>query len=389
MGRLTIHQAKRLTEPGRYGDGDGLYLLIAKTGTKSWMQRITIQGKRCDVGLGPFPIVALSEAREKSFDLRREVYHGGDPLENKRISANVPTLREALERVIAEQRGTWKGTKTESDWRAMLRDHAGALLDRPVSSIAGHELRDAVLPLWAGRNETARKLKRRLSALMEWAVFHKYRADNPVTAMKATLPKAEVQRGHYAAVPHQDVAGVLDTIKASTAFLSTRLCFAFTVLTACRSQEARLAEWSEINLEEKTWIIPGQHTKTGRAHRVPLSDAALAVLQEVKANRSKTYKLVFPSKTGFPLTDNTLSKMLRDRSIPGTLHGMRAAFRSWCADSNINRELAEACLAHTVKGVEGAYQRSDLFDGRRRIMEAWASYATGQHEAKVIALRVG
>lgn len=187
-------------------------------------------------------------------------------------------------------------------------------------------------------------------------------------------------------IPHAHVAQALDTIKRSGAAPSTIRCFEFQVLTATRSGEVRLAEWAEIDVTKKMWSIPATRTKTGRAHRVPLSSRTLAILAEAKKSGQHN-ALIFPSARGNPLSDATISKLVRENGINGVPHAIaRACFRSWCADVNVSREVAEACLAHVVKGVEGAYQRSDLFERRRSVMQQWSDYITGAPRAYVIPL---
>ena len=254
-----------------------------------------------------------------------------------------------------------------------------------MSEITAADVLDIVGGIWTDRHETAKKVKRRLGAVLAWAVTKGYRADNPVQAITAALPKADNLKGHFKAIPHEEVRTAIETVRASKANPSTVRCFEFLVLTATRSGEARLMTWDEVDLRKRTWIIPAARTKTGKEHRVPLSSRACEILREAQTGSESA--LVFPSARGKALSDATISKLVRENGINGVPHAIaRACFRSWCADVNVSREVAEACLAHVVKGVEASYQRSDLFERRRSVMQKWSDYVTGAPSADVIPL---
>lgn len=221
-----------------------------------------------------------------------------------------------------------------------------------------------------------------MSKVFKWAMAHGHLDhDNPAgEAIGEALPKMPAVRAHLRALPYSQVAGALAIVEESHASNAVKLCFRFLILTAARSGEARGARWTEIDLTRRVWIIPGERMKSGREHRVPLSDSALEVLR--KARSLGGDHLVFPSplKQG-QLSAMTLTKLLRDFGLAdrATVHGFRSSFRDWCADSNKPRQLAEAALAHQVYGVEAAYFRSDLFDRRRELMEQWANYIAESH----------
>ncbi|MCY4131172.1 MAG: integrase arm-type DNA-binding domain-containing protein [Nitrospira sp.] len=386
MAKLTATKVKAITEPGMYGDGGTLFFCVAPGGSKSWIQRITINGKRHDMGLGGWPLTSLAEAREQAFENRKLARSGGDPLALKR-RPDVPTFREAVEKVIAIHEPTWKdGGKTAKLWRATLRDYALPKIGhKRVSDITSADVLSVVSAIWNTKHETARKVKRRTGTVLKWAVVQGYRADNPVDALSAALPKADNHKGHFRTIHHSNVTEAVSVVRASGANRSTVLAYEFLTLTAGRSSEVRLARWEEVDLDTRTWTIPSARMKAAREHRVPLSSRALAILNEAKMRFGES-GLIFPASGSGAISDATLSKLSRENDIQGTPHGMRAAFRSWCADANISREIAEACLAHTVKGVEGAYQRSDLFKRRRSVMQKWADYVTGAPRADVIPL---
>ena len=388
MGKLTFKTIQALSIPGLYGDGGTLFLRVTPGGTKQWVQRLVIRTKRQDLGLGGFPLTGLAEARDKAFHNRKIARNGGDPLRERRQRDHVPTFADALAQVIALHEGTWKDKgRTREQWQNSMKHYVLPSLGRlRVSDIEARDVLQIVGPLWTEKNETAMKIKRRVSVVMDWAVMQGYRIDNCVTALKGNLPKTDTLKGHYKMIPHEDVAAALAKTRTSAAYPSTIACFEFAVLTASRSQEARGATWEEINLGSATWDIPGTRTKTGKAFRVPLSRRAVDLLEEQKA-RTGHSPFVFPSPRGGILSDATISKMVRENGINGVPHAIaRACFRSWCADVNVSREVAEACLAHVVKGVEGAYQRSDLFERRRSVMQKWADYIIGAPRADVIPL---
>ena len=385
-GPLTYAKVKSLTKPGFYGDGGTLYLRIAPGGSKQWVQRLVIRGRRHDLGLGGWPLVSLQEAREAAFENRKQARQGKDPLAAKHLEA-APTFEDALEKVILLHQPTWKdGGRTANSWRACLKQYAMPKIGRRrVSEITAADVLDIVGGIWTDRHETAKKVKRRLGAVLAWAVTQGYRSDNPVQAITVALPKADNLKGHFKAIPHEEVRTAIETVRASQAHPSTIRCFEFLILTAARSAEARLMTWDEVDLRKRTWIVPAARTKTGKEHRVPLSTRACEILRESQAGSQSP--LVFPSARGKALSDATISKLVRQNGINGVPHAIaRACFRSWCADVNVSREVAEACLAHVVKGVEGAYQRSDLFESRRSVMQQWADYVTGAPSADVIPL---
>ena len=381
MGRLNAAMVRGLAKPGRYGDGGTLFLNIAPGGSKSWIQRLAIDGKRHDIGLGGFPLVTLREAREAAFENRRLARRGGDPLAAKR-RASAPTFQEAAERTFEANRARWRNNKTTSNWlQGMAKRVLPVLGDMRVDAIGREDVLRILTPIWTGKPEIARKLRSRIRAVLAWAQAHGHVQHNVAgEAIDGALPAMPAVKAHFRALPHPEVGAALETIETSRASVSAKACLRFVVLAACRSGEARLATWGEIDLEARTWRVPASRMKGGAEHRVALSDAALDVLESVRPLRDRS-DLLFPSPSmpGKPLSDMTLTKVLRDTGLAGraTVHGFRSSFRDWCADTGKPREIAEAALAHTVGGVEGAYFRSDLFERRRRLMDQWAQYVVG------------
>ena len=373
--KLTAAFVRTVTAPGKYHDQHGLILRIHHAESKQWIWRGTVRGKVRDFGLGGFPYVTLAEARETAFQYRKLARAGGDP-GALRTGRSVPTFHEAAETAIQLHEVGWRdGGKSAKQWRASLEAYAMPRLGRRrVSDINTADVMAVLLPIWNEKRETARRVRQRISTVMRWAVAEGHRHDNPAgEAIGAALPKNGHQRRHQTALPHPDVADAIRKVRESDAYLTTKLALEFVTLTATRSGEVRGARWGEVDLEAATWTVPGGRMKSKREHAVPLSARALEVLEAAR-HLSDGSGLVFPSPTGRVLSDNTLSKLLRELEIPAVVHGMRSSFRDWCADTGQPREVAEHALAHVVRGVEGAYQRSSMFDRRRELMLAWASY---------------
>ncbi|WP_419166417.1 tyrosine-type recombinase/integrase [Candidatus Palauibacter sp.] len=380
--RLTAAFVRTVERPGRYGDGrggHGLSLLVKSTASgrwsKTWSQRLRIHGREVNIGLGPYPVVTLTDARRQAIENRRTAWHGGDPR-----GAGIPTFAEAVEKVIEIHRASWRpGGGSEDQWRSSLRRFAFPRLEhKRVDKITTGDVMAVVGPMWNERRETARRVRQRIGAVMKWAVAKGYREDNPAgDAIGAALPKNGAPRKHHRALPHRDVTGALRAVRASRAWAGTRLCFEFLVLSATRSGEARLARWDEIDLEGATWTVPADRTKTGREHRVPLAARALEVLAEAREIADGS-GVIFPGVRGGPMSKMALPMLLRRLEIPATAHGFRTSFRVWAGDAGVAREVAEACLAHAVRDrTEAAYARGTLFARRRDVMAQWAAYIGG------------
>ena len=389
--RLSARFVSTVREPGRYGDGrgsGGLSLLVKRTVrgdlAKSWSQRIIVDGRPHNLGLGTWPHVTLAEAREKCATNRAARRRGELVLTGRRRT--IPTFAEAAEKVISIHATGWKnGSVSEKDWRASLRDYAMPRLGAiQVHRIKTADVMAVLLPIWNEKRVTAKRVRQRVSAVMRWAVAQGYREDNPAgEAIGAALPKNGVRPQHLAALPYVEVSAAIETVRASGAYHAIILAFEFLVLTACRGGEVRGARWSEIDFQAREWCVPAERMKAARTHRVPLSTRALAVLREASALRDNS-GLVFPSVTGRPLSHGLLSKLVRDLGIPAVPHGFRSSFRDWAAEcSDAPREVCELALAHVNSDrVEAAYRRTDLFEKRRELMEQWALFLAGTGDKK-------
>ena len=377
MRQLTAAFVRTVTVPGKYGDQHGLILRVTPSGSKQWIWRGTIRGKRRDLGLGGYPYTSLAEARQTAFEYRKLARQGGDPTALRR-DTTAPSFAEACEQVIAMHEPSWKdGGRSADSWRSTLSRLAYPRLgDMPVSEITSEDVLAVVKPVWQSRRETARKLKGRISAVMAWSIAEGHRPDDPTAAVMRALPRNGHQTQHHRALPHADVAAALATVQTSGAWAGTKLAFAFLVLTAGRSGEVRGATWDQIDERAALWTVPAERAKNARAHRVPLSAAALDVLTAAKSLPASA-GLIFPSANGRQISNATMGKLLRQNSIDAVPHGFRSSFRDWCGETGVAREVAEACLAHTVAdATEAAYARSDLLARRRDTMDAWAQYLT-------------
>ena len=395
---LSAAFCRTVAEAGRYCDGDGLYLHVEPSGAKRWVQRLVIRGTSCTLGLGSYKLVSLSEARELALANRKLARSGGDPKADRARTRGVPTFAEAAETVIAIHGETWKHPeRMKTQWRGCLRDHAYPRIGgKGVDQMTTADVMAVLLPLWTRRHATARKLRQRISAIMKWAVAQGYRNDNPTgDAITAALPKRANHVRHLPALPHGEVAGAIATVKASSAWAGTKLCFEFMVLTAVRPGEARGARWEEIDFDAAVWTIPAARMKATREHRVPLSARAVEVLHAAERLRTGSTAaqcagLVFPSARGKQLADARLSKLLDQLGIGAVPHGFRSSFRDWASERTSHpREVVEAALAHVVRNqTEAAYARSDLFDPRRPLMDDWMQYidpARGRRAAAAAA----
>ena len=282
-GVITVAKAKSLTAPGMYRADPTLYLRIAPSGAKHWIQRLTIDGRRHDLGLGGFPLVSLVEAREQAFENRRKVRTGGNPLAEKR-RANVPTFREATARTCEALRPRWGDGKHAADWTSSMERYAFPILgDLRVDRIQREDVLRMLTPIWGRKLETARRVRQRVRSVLRWAHAHGYVGENMAgEALDGALPSLTARKSHFRALPYREVPRALETVRESPASLPARLCFEFLVLTAARSGEARNATWAEMDTEAREWRIPGERMKGGREHRVPLPDAALDLLEQAR-----------------------------------------------------------------------------------------------------------
>jgi len=377
--RLSAAFVRTIKEPGFYGDGHGLYLKVDASGARRWVQRLMIHGKRRDIGLGSASLVSLSEARERALEQRKIARAGDDPIALKRRSTGILTFEEAARKVHDLSRPTWRNEKHGDQWINTMTTYAfPALGSRRIDQISSSDVLAAISSIWNEKPETARRVKQRLSTVFKWAMANGWRTDNPAETITKALPKHDRSKTeHRKALPYDQVGGAIGKIRNSDAGSTTKLAFEFLVLTATRSSETREAVWSEFDLEKGVWTIPAARMKAKKPHRVPLSPRCLAILTEAKSLKRETDDLVFPgTKDTKPLSDMTLSKLMKELKIAAVPHGFRSSFRDWAGETTAHpREVIEFALAHVIKDkAEAAYARSDLFDKRRALMNDWARY---------------
>ncbi|MXW42158.1 MAG: tyrosine-type recombinase/integrase [Acidimicrobiia bacterium] len=379
MSNLTAAKVK-IAGPGKYHDGQGLHLRVTNSGSKSWFLRLSINGRRRDIGLGSWPEVRLADARRKTLEHRSAAADGRDPLAEKR-RAVTPVFRDAAQAVFNTNRPRWRNERHAANWWGSLKKHVFPEIgDMRVDRITQSDVLRVLTPIWTTRPEVARKTRQRIRTILRWAMVHGYVHFNAAgEAIDGALPPMPRVQSHFRSLPHQEVANALAIVDESGASSSAKLCLRFVVLTAARSGEARNAVWDEVDFAAQEWRIPASRMKAASEHRVPLSAAALEVLNYAKDLYDGS-DLVFPSplRPGRPLSDMTLTKILRDLGLSGraTVHGFRASFRTWALEeTDAPWAVAEAALAHTLgDSVQQAYIRGDAYAKRRKLMAQWAGY---------------
>lgn len=386
--KLNVLQASKLTKPGRHGDGGGLYLSISKDGRRRWVfvyrQRGT--GKLREMGLGAASTVTLAKARTQAAAARELLAAGQDPIDDRVTEAEVvPTFGAMAEEVISSLESGWRNPKHRAQWRSTVATYCAPILAKPVDRIATTDVLAILKPIWTTKHETAGRVRGRIEKVLDAAKAKGHRSsENPARwrgHLDHLLAKPKKAQRHHPAMPYDKVPAFIGELREREGVAAR--CLEFTILTAARSGEARGALWSEIDLEAKIWTIPdfdeatGRRMKGNRVHRVPLTERALAIVQELAPLRAAG-DLVFPgTRPGAPLSDMTLDAVLRRMKLkPFTVHGFRSSFKDWATETTaFPNELSEAALAHTTGDkVERAYRRGDALARRRELMQAWASY---------------
>ncbi len=408
VNKLTAKAVQTATGPGLYGDGAGLYLQITetktKTGTglgKSWLLRYSLNGKARYMGLGSLQTFSLAEARERARLFRQKLADGVDPIDERRQKGQIAraeaakriTFREAAEKYIASHRAGWRNEKHADQWAATLTTYAYPFIGKlDVSTIELVHLEKILQPIWTTKTETASRVRGRIEKILGWATTAGYRkGDNPARwngHLQHMLPaRAKVAKVRpQPAMPFQELPAFMEGLRAMKSVSARAL--EFTILTAARTGEAIGARWSEIDFDAKVWTVPGERMKSGREHRVPLSDRAIEILRNIP--REEGGEFVFPgARQGKGLSNMSLLELLRGVRPGLTTHGFRSSFRDWAGDQTAYpREVAEAALAHVIKDkAESAYRRGDALEKRRKLMAAWARYcATPALEGKVLSM---
>jgi integrase len=405
IGKLTALKVDRAKQPGMYADGGGLYLRVTEDGAKNWVFRFMLNGRPRWMGMGPLAIYCLQEARAKALDARRLRHEGIDPIETRKDerlrarleAAKAITFKECADTYIKAHRAGWRNGKHAAQWQATLATYAEPLIGTlPVQAIDTALVLKVLEPIWTTKPETAGRVRGRIEAVLDWAKVREYRQGENPARWRGHLDKLLPARGkvrkvkHHAALPYAELPGFLVALREQEGIAARAL--EFTILTAARTGEAIFARWSEIDLLDKVWTVSAARMKAGREHRVPLSARALGILDEMQVHRHADDGFVFPGgKPGKPLSNMAFLMLLRRMKRDDlTAHGFRSSFRDWSAErTHFPSEVAEMALAHVVGSkVEAAYRRGDLFDKRRRLMDAWAEFlAKAPERGKVVSLR--
>jgi integrase len=407
MGNLTDTAIRGDMVPGKYGDGDGLWLFVSPTGAKRFVFRFKIDGRENSIALGPYPALALAKARLEAAKRRSELAEGKDPAKLRKErraqgrldAALAKTFEQTAQELITSREGRWKNEKHAAQWSSTLatyvypiigalpvstidKDYVLDVLNQPLEAdmaADGRELRPAG-SLWETRPETANRVRGRIEAVLDWASFKEYRqGENPARwrgNLDFALHKAS-SANHHAALPYDQIASFVRELRGRNGI--SALALEFLILTAARTSEVLDATWGELDENCTVWTVPAERMKAGKEHRVPLAPAARAIL--AKAATLKRGDYVFPAGDAKrPMSNMALLALLRRMERTDiTVHGFRSAFRDFVAEqTSVPNEVAEMALAHTIPNkVEAAYRRSDLFEKRRALMDAWANYCNG------------
>jgi integrase len=413
IGKLSAVEVAKAKGPAVLHDGGGLYLRVSPTGSKAWVFRFQLDGKRRDMGLGPYPDISLAEARRRATERRNQRRDGIDPLDAKAAqrqaqrlaAAKGRTFRECAAEFIDKNRAGWRNAKHRQQWENTLATYAYPRLgELPVSAIDTGLVVQVLDPIWTEKPETASRVRGRIEAVLDAATVRGYRQGPNPAQWKGNLAhilpaRSKVQRvEHHAALPFDELPEFLATLRDRPGMAARAL--EFLILTAARTGEALGATWGEIDTEAKVWTVPAARMKAGREHRVPLSGAALDVLDQVRPlalmtdGKPDPAAPVFPGpRRALPMSNMTMLMLLRRMGRDDlTAHGFRSSFSDWCAERTAySREVVEMALAHAIDNkVEAAYRRGDLFEKRRQLMEAWGRFCTASAASGGVApMRAG
>lgn len=400
MGRvskkLSALEVGRLSEPGTYPVGESLYLQISATGTKSWLFRYSFQGKPKWMGLGSFRLMSLAEARKKVADLQMERLSGHNPLalriakekEIALLEAKKMTFEECARRYIEAHSPTWKNQKHISQWNNTLETYVFPIFGHlSVEDVDTSLVMKALEPIWMIKAETANRLRGRIERILSWATVRGFRSGkNPADwrgHLDQLLPKrssiAKVE--HFKALPFAEMNSFIENLRKNEGIAA--LALEFCILTVSRTSECMGAKWSEVNFNEKYWLVPAERMKAKKEHKVPLSPRALGILEQMRSISEGEF--IFPGRTkNKPLSNMAFLSLLRRMKYDVTAHGFRSSFRDWAEErTNFPSNVVEMALAHTVKNkVEAAYRRGDLFMKRQLLMNAWETYCNSPTKAQ-------
>lgn len=389
MGSLSAKKIEHLKKVGYHADGDNLYMQVTSSNAKSWIFRFSFDGKRREMGIGPYPEITLEKARESAIELRRLVKAGIDPIEQRKADqaakraerSNAVTFAYCAKQYIESHRHGWKNVKHAQQWENTLEQYAYPVIGETIIKDVDTALIMRILqPIWLTKNETAGRLRGRLENILDWAAVQGFRAVENPARWKGHLdnllasPGKVQKNNHFKALPYSEINPLIFALRANGSVSAKAL--EFLILTAARTGEIIGAKWDEIDFDNKLWIVPADRMKAGREHRIPLSSRAVEIIKEMQA--LKTNNAIFPgrSKGGF-LSNAAMDKLLQQTlGIDATVHGMRSTFRDWASERTAYpHEVCEMALAHTIRNqAEAAYRRGDLIEKRRNLMEDWLKF---------------
>lgn len=384
--KLNVKKIANLTKPNVYSDGGGLYLRIRPTGTKSWLFICMINGKRREIGLGSTLDVTLANARTLASELRQLQLSGQDPMMARKQSkievAPIPTFREVARDLIDGIEGGFKNEKHRKQWRSTIATYAAPILEKPVDQIHTTDVLALLQPIWLAKAETASRVRQRIERILDAATVQGHRSgDNPARLkgnLEFLLPRqAKAGESHHEALPYAAVPPFMAELRERPALAARTLEFA--ILTAARTGEVLGMRWGEVDFERCKWEVPADRMKAGRAHEVPLTSDAIAILEQIKPTEPPASGLVFGGPRGGPLSNMAMLNLLKRMHTPATVHGFRSSFRDWAGEAtSYAREEIEMALAHTIASkAERAYRRGTALDKRRALMDDWGAYLRG------------
>jgi integrase len=391
VNRLNARAVATINEHGRHADGGGLYLSVSPNGGRRWVFLYRWHGKPTEIGFGSARDVTLARARELARQARGNLAEGINPKDIRKPSKTA-TFGECADRVIETMRPSWRNAKHAAQWQMTLQRYAAPLRRLPVDEVGTDGVLSVLKPLWNVKPETASRVRGRVERVLDAAKAQGLRSgENPARwrgDLDQLLPKRQrLTRGHHAAMAYVEVPAFISDLRSRSA--TAALALEFTILTSARSGEVLGARWSEFDLDRAIWLVPAERMKAAREHRVPLSPRALRIVTDLGNSRSNDF--VFPGeKAGRPLSGMSLEMVLRRMNIANaTVHGFRSTFRDWAAEcTNFPNEVCEAALAHVIENkAEAAYRRGDLFEKRRKLMDAWAAYCVTPKNGKIVAFK--
>lgn len=381
--KLSAVRVKALKVPGKYEDGGGLRLVIGPNGGKHWVVRVTVSGRRLERGIGAYPDISLDAARDAAANARKAAEVNLDiRTEERREALAAMTFREMFKITLAQREKQLSNAKHLKQWTSTMEAYVFPTIgNAPVGDVTTAQVLKVLSPIWFSKPETARRILQRMEAVFKSAIVRgARRAASPCIGVAEELGTKHRVVSHHASMPWQEVPQFIVRLRNSgpRRFPVTCLALEFLILTATRSGETRGAMWDEFDLDSAIWVIPPERMKAREEHRIPLSARCVGILAEVRRMFPRS-QLVFPSKRGVPLSDMTLTKVLRDEGVAATPHGFRSSFKVWSAErAKVSHEISEAALAHSLGSkVVVAYLRTDFFEERRPLMQAWTDYCIG------------